>query len=230
MPNAQLRSSAVPGPPPPPAAISRVPPPGAGPAHGAQRAPPVPPRRLLHAGPAASRRHVNEGRGGGGGRRAGPCRAEPSRALQDTAWYGLPPARRSGYPPRGEEHDEVRSGGDAVLQHLGAVKVPPVRLRLLLRLGSPRHAAEDGAESGPGQKAPPGRAGAQRSHSSGEQRKPGQLPPPPSSLPLSLLPCPPLASPRLSLPPSGSPGTPTLGLGTHVSLLLHLLARATANK
>lgn len=78
-------------------------------------------------------------------------------------------------------------------QHLGAVEVPPVRVRLRrvrarLRLSPPRPAAEDGAERGQGEEAPPGRAGAERSHGSAERangRSPGRLllllPPPPAN-------------------------------------------------
>lgn len=145
-----------------------------------------------------------------------PGLARPPRAATSTgeeagrsarrAMPGRAALRRSGYPPRGEEHDEVGGGGGAVPQHLRAVEVPPVRVRLRrrarvrararLRLSPPGPAAEDGAEHGQGEEAPPGRAGAERSHR-GAERASGQ-----SAGRLRLLP--PL-SPLRSAPPGPGP-------------------------
>lgn len=148
-------------------------------------------------GPAASRRHVNGGRGGLGDAAQGQAR--PSRAVP-----ALPALR---YPPRGEEHDEVRGGGGAVPQHLGAVEVPRVRVRLRLRLGPHRPSAKHGAERGPGKQAAPGRAGAQRSHGSDEAASSEK---PRAAAAASLPARPPPPAPP-SVPPAPQPFAPAPG-------------------
>lgn len=151
-----------------------------------------------------------------GKRRAGRCRAGPGRAVPCRAVPARPALR---YPPRGEEHDEVRGGGGAVPQHLGAVEVPRVRVRLRLlarlRLGPHRPSAKHGAERGPGEQAAPGRAGAQRSHGSDEAASGGKPQAAAASLPALPPASPPAASPRpLCRPPRSptpQPFAPTAG-------------------